>query len=159
MGINVVYFAPDPLSPTAARRCPATSRHRRHRPSRASTRPVPFKIPLTGLDNERQRGRDRRPAGQARADGATAARHRRRPLLLASPTSRSRRAPRLEWDFKGTELHNVTLANGPVAIGSPNLNDERTLLASASTKPGTYRLFCALHPVQMSERVVVDGKK
>ena len=26
-------------------------------------------------------------------------------------------------------------------------------------RPGTYRFFCALHPVQMQERVVVTPKK
>jgi plastocyanin len=58
----------------------------------------------------------------------------------------------------GVELHNLTLANGPLGIGSPNLNGVRTY-TQRFTRPGTYRLFCALHPVQMSQRVVVKKRR
>ena len=50
------------------------------------------------------------------------------------------------------------MANGPVGIGSPNLNDERTF-SKKLRRPGTYRFFCALHPVQMTERVEVVKKR
>ena len=58
----------------------------------------------------------------------------------------------------GLELHNVTLADGPVGFGSPNLNGERDY-SRKMNKAGTYKLFCALHPVDMQERVIVKGKK
>ena len=70
-----------------------------------------------------------------------------------------RRGARLNWRFNGYELHNLTLANGPVGIGSPNLN--RNADGSSRdfsyrfSRPGTYRFFCALHPTQMHERVIV----
>lgn len=63
------------------------------------------------------------------------------------------RGTRFTWDFVGTEPHNVTLANGPVGFSSPNV-----LHGSWSyrfTKPGTYQLYCALHPVAMTQVVVV----
>ena len=63
----------------------------------------------------------------------------------------------MTWQFSGNELHNLTLANGPVGIGSPNLDQGRTFDVGFDEK-GTYRFFCAIHPVQMSERVVVGGK-
>ncbi len=65
---------------------------------------------------------------------------------------------RLEWRFESNGLHNVTLANGPEAIGSPNLNEmagEPRTFSRRFDRLGTYRLFRGLHPVQMTERVVV----
>jgi plastocyanin len=62
------------------------------------------------------------------------------------------------WQFNSQELHNVTLANGPEGIGSDNLDGNRPF-TQHFTRPGTYRLFCALHPVQMQERIVVTPKK
>jgi plastocyanin len=63
----------------------------------------------------------------------------------------------LNWDFAPSTLHNVTLANGPRGFSSPNLSDGRTFKFHF-TKPGTYRLFCALHPVGMIETVTVRKK-
>ncbi|HKG36820.1 MAG TPA: plastocyanin/azurin family copper-binding protein, partial [Solirubrobacterales bacterium] len=50
------------------------------------------------------------------------------------------------------------LANGPLGIGTDNLDAGRTF-TQRFERPGTYRFFCALHPVQMQERVVVAPKK
>ncbi len=71
---------------------------------------------------------------------------------------RVKRGATLNWQFSGQELHNVTLANGPIGFGSPNLDGDRTF-TQRFTRNGKYRIFCALHPVQMSERVVVEGKR
>ena len=68
-----------------------------------------------------------------------------------------KRGATLNWQFSGNELHNLTLANGPVGIGTDNLDLGRTF-SKRFGRPGTYRFFCALHPVQMTQRVVVDGK-
>jgi len=65
---------------------------------------------------------------------------------------------RLKYRFSSGELHNLTLANGPLGIGSDNLNGNR-IYTQKFTRPGTYNFFCGLHPVQMSQRVVVKGKK
>lgn len=64
----------------------------------------------------------------------------------------------LKYQFSGNEIHNLTLANGPLGIGSDNLNGNRVFIQKFS-RAGTYRFFCGLHPVQMSQRVVVKGKK
>ncbi len=60
----------------------------------------------------------------------------------------------LNYSFTGGETHNLTLANGPLGIGSPNLTSGGTYSQTFS-RPGTYRFFCTWHPVQMAERVVV----
>jgi plastocyanin len=64
----------------------------------------------------------------------------------------------LTWQFNGRELHNLTLANGPLGVGTDNLDGGRTFSEKFS-RPGTYRFFCALHPLQMQERVIVTPKK
>jgi hypothetical protein len=64
------------------------------------------------------------------------------------------RGASVRWTFSGAQRHNVTLASGPEGFSSDRLSGgdsyERTF-----TKPGTYRLFCELHPVGMIQRVVV----
>jgi plastocyanin len=64
----------------------------------------------------------------------------------------------LNWHFAGETLHNVTLANGPQGFSSPNLNRDREF-SYGFQEPGTYRLFCALHPVGMTSTVKVRGKR
>jgi hypothetical protein len=64
-----------------------------------------------------------------------------------------RRGSTFRWRFAGPSRHDVTLANGPVGFSSPSV-------ASGSfsyrfTKPGVYRLFCSLHPTQMTQVVTV----
>ena len=78
--------------------------------------------------------------------------------FFGSPNLRVKQGSYLTWQFASQELHNVTLANGPLGIGSDNLDGNRTFTEKLN-RPGTYRFFCALHPVQMQERVVVTAKK
>jgi plastocyanin len=64
-----------------------------------------------------------------------------------------RRGTRFTWRFVGPTAHNVTVANGPIGFSSPS-----TLRGSFSyrfTRPGTYGLICALHPVAMTQVVRV----
>jgi plastocyanin len=68
-----------------------------------------------------------------------------------------RQGAELRWRFWDDELHNVTLATGPVGFSSPNGNDGRSF-ARRFDKPGTYRLFCSLHPVGMNQTVEVLPK-
>jgi plastocyanin len=65
-----------------------------------------------------------------------------------------RRGGTLRWRFFDSELHNVTLANGPRGFSSDNLDGGREF-AQRFTTPGTYRLFCTLHPVAMTATVKV----
>jgi plastocyanin len=68
-----------------------------------------------------------------------------------------RRGGLLRWHFMGDTLHNVTLANGPRGFSSPNLSREREF-SYRFHKPGTYRLYCGLHPVRMTATVTVRGR-
>ena len=60
----------------------------------------------------------------------------------------------LRWLFEGGEIHNVTVANGPRGFASRNLTAGRVYRKKLRT-PGTYRLFCALHPVSMTGTIKV----
>lgn len=119
--------------------------------------PIPFRIPLTALKPNLETKTIKRPPGETRdlRGGSTIEVGDR---YFSAPNARVRRGTKLNWRFSGEELHNLTLANGPVGIGSPNLDDGREF-AYRFKKRGTYRFFCGLHPVTMHERVVVPKRK
>jgi hypothetical protein len=120
-------------------------------PGRAG--PIPFEIPLTGIGpNGKAREINRPPGKTERLRSGTTIGVRDR--FFTQPNVRLRQGARLRWRFAGDELHNITLANGPVGIASPNMYNRQTFEATFD-RTGTYRFFCGLHPVQMAERVVV----
>jgi len=155
MGISVVYIAPDPSVSDGCGPLPGDIQVQgSDQPGR--TGPIPYRIPLTGLDEN----------GKAETIDAPPGKLKRMPRggeievgdqFFSRPNVEIRKGSELDWRFTGTDLHNVTLANGPRGFGSPNLDDDRVYSEKFKDK-GTYRLFCALHPVQMQERVVVKGK-
>jgi plastocyanin len=64
-----------------------------------------------------------------------------------------RRGTTFTWRFVGSDQHDVTLASGPVGFASPSL--QRGRYSHRFTRPGTYRLFCSLHPTRMTQIVTV----
>lgn len=64
-----------------------------------------------------------------------------------------RRGSVFTWRFLGGVEHDVTLASGPVGFASPSMT--RGTYSFRFTRPGTYRLFCSLHPARMTQMVVV----
>jgi plastocyanin len=155
MGIMVVYLAPDPSVNEECGPVPNWDILRTNQPGRPG--PVPFKIPLTGLDSSGQAISINAPPGPIQKAG----RNTVIPVgdrFFGAPNLRVKQGSWLTWQFNGSELHNVTLANGPLGIGTDNLDGGRTFTQKLN-RPGTYRLFCALHPVQMQERVIVTPKK
>lgn len=155
MGIMVVYLAPDP---SVAQNCgpvPNWEVLRTTEPGR--TGPVPFSIPLTGLDPNGQAITIDGPPGRfqnARTGTVIPVGDR----FFGDPNLRVRKGTTLTWQFNGAELHNLTLANGPLGIGSDNLDGGRSF-SQRLDRPGIYRFFCALHPTQMQERIVVSAKR
>jgi plastocyanin len=59
---------------------------------------------------------------------------------------------KVTWKWVGYLTHNVTVRSGPVKFHSRT--QVRGSFSFVFTKPGTYNLFCTLHP-QMRETVVV----
>jgi hypothetical protein len=66
-----------------------------------------------------------------------------------------RRGARFRWRFVGRELHDVTLANGPVGFASPSVR--RGSYSFRFSRAGTYQLFCSLHPTRMTQIIRVRG--
>jgi len=64
-----------------------------------------------------------------------------------------KRGSKFTWTFAGPSRHDVTLATGPVGFASPSRSHGS--FSFRFDKPGTYRLFCSLHPTQMTEMVTV----
>lgn len=156
MGIYVIYVAPDPK----VTRCAPLPTDRVYGWTRTDgrRRAPRFRVPLTGLN----------ASGQAvtidRPPGATRVRSGDTTVAVGSNFLRARNlsiplGASLTWRFATPPeaLHNVTLANGPQGFSSPNLSDGRSF-RRRFTRPGTYRYFCALHPVDMTGTIIVRPK-
>ena len=157
MGISMIYVAHGKVAKCA--KPPGDVQH--FQPAKLQGVPYRkrtprFTVPLTGLDENGQAREIEQPPGKrvARPDGATISVGSH---FFGPPNVAVQRGSALNWKFNTTgyeNLHNVTLASGPRGFSSPNLNDGRKYRFRFKT-PGKYKLFCALHPVQMHQTVVV----
>ena len=140
-------------SPLPTPTIPPTPR-RAHRMRRPVQGPADRRSTPTGRRSRSSKPPGPTEEGQVRHDD----RCRRQQLRQAEPAHRQGRQAQLGASTTDRDLHNITLANGPKAIGSPNLSADGSTAREYSRKfnrPGTYQLFCALHPADMTERVVV----
>ena len=64
----------------------------------------------------------------------------------------------VRWRFRGRSYHDVTLANGPVGFAS-RWSLRGATFSRRFTKPGTYRLFCSLHPIAMTQVIDVRATR
>jgi plastocyanin len=153
MGIMIAYMAPDS---TVRSRCGPLPDDmvslRSTAPGR--TKAPRFRVPIVGLRGGVARNISKPPGRRVRLGrratvtvGDRFFRHRN--LSVRTGTT-------LRWLFQGSEVHNVTVANGPRGFASRNLIG-RTFRKKLRT-PGTYRLFCALHPVAMTGTVKVTRR-
>lgn len=152
MGIMVVFLAAGPGGHTD--RCAPPPDLREWRTDEPGRTVAPrFRVPLTGLT---RRGRARRiaaPPGK-RVRVRAGARLKVGDRYFAQPNVSVARGSWLNWRFASNELHNVTVANGPRGFSSVNLDAGR-IFRHRLRQPGTYRIFCALHPVEMTQTVRV----
>jgi plastocyanin len=65
-----------------------------------------------------------------------------------------RRGASITWRFEDPFLHDVTSADGPTAVGSQPLKNGATWRLKFD-RPGTYSLYCTLHPLDMQQIVEV----
>ena len=153
MGINIVYFAPDPA---VTERCGALPTDVKTSITRAPGRTATPKVtvPLTGLDRSGRAVTIDRPPGRTVRTGRRGTSVVARDLSFSRPNLSVPRGATVRWRFMGPSLHDVTLASGPRGFSSAHLDGGRAY-ATKLTEPGTYRLFCSLHPVAMTQRIVV----
>jgi plastocyanin len=140
MGIFGAYFAPDPTVTDGCAGLPAVQNYASAAPGRRD--PPRFTVPLA-----------RKPAGRVRKLGKSAT-IRVRDFAFTPERARVRRGTSLRWRFEGSTLHDVTVASGPRGFSSPNMNGDGVYRKKLKT-PGTYRLFCTLHPTRMVQEIRV----
>lgn len=152
MSITHVYVAREPH---AAEGCPALPSDRRIRWTRRQGRAsiAPSRVPLTTLDD---RGRTHEIAhaigpGVVAGDLATVDLSQ---SLFAPPNLSIALGGQVTWRSLDTERHVVVLANGPRAVDSPLMRQGATYTQRFDV-PGTYNLFCYLHPLTMHQTLVV----
>jgi len=152
MGLMVAYVAPDPAVTDGCGPMPTDVRTLRTK-TRGRARPVPFRVPLTGLDKRGRAVSIERPPGPTSVfDGdavidVTA-------FAFSRPNIVVPRGSTVTWRFPDAVRHDVTLADGPLGFSSDGLAGGSTF-AQRLDRPGTYKLFCSLHPVQMTQVVKV----
>jgi plastocyanin len=64
------------------------------------------------------------------------------------------RGTEVRWNFLDPFQHNVTLAAGPRHVASANVSKGAHYSRTLDT-PGTYKLFCYLHPITMTQVISV----
>lgn len=176
MGIMLVYLAPEGESGSGARpdqrsglrptpeaaqrpagcRRPADLQEWRTR-QRGRRTPPRFTVPITGLGPDGRAREISKPPGR-RVRVRDGARIEVGDSFFGRPNVAVRAGSRIRWDFEGSALHNITVANGPRGFSSAHLNDGRQYRKRLS-QPGTYRYFCGLHPVSMTGTITVAKRR
>lgn len=157
MGIMILFLAPDQAAP-ATHSCAAPADLRNWTTSeRGRKKPPRFTVPLIGLDGKGKARRIAAPKG-ARRNLRSGAQIGVGDSFFTRPNVSVAAGSTLRWKFNGKLLHNVTVADGPRGFSSAHLDQGRVYKAKLRT-PGTYKLFCALHPVQMTETIKVRSRK
>jgi plastocyanin len=153
MGIAGIYVAPSDGPVDGCGPLPVDARsYQTPLPHRSS--PPVFKVPLTGLDSNGRAVTIQRPPGPTVAL-KSGSKIDVKSFFFSRPNVSLKRGARLNWIFGSpADLHNVTLANGPRGFASPN-HSSNASFSYRFAKPGRYQIFCALHPVSMTETVTV----
>jgi plastocyanin len=132
MGIMLVFLAPTPVSG-----CPALPKL----PADPESHPgAPPRVILPLLH---------RPTGRVKHVFSTWMSD----FAYGAPRVSLSRGTRFRWTFAGPSRHDVTVASGPVGFASPSRSHGS--FSFRFTRPGVYKLFCSLHPTEMTEVVTV----
>ena len=94
------------------------------------------------------------PSGKTRVFAGSGAVTERRsdfsPNRLSIPAG-----ARIRWTFEDSGLHDATLVTGPRGFSSPPMRGG--VYSHRFKLPGTYKVYCSLHPVDMQQVVTVRG--
>jgi plastocyanin len=154
MGIMITYLAHDA---SVASRCGADPTDVVHPAQPLGRMAAPrFKVPIVGI--RRGKARDIAAPRGKRLRVRSGYTVRVGSEFFRRPNLSVRQGSTLHWLFGGPALHNVTVANGPLGFSSKNLSGDAEFKTKLN-RPGTYQLFCALHPVTMTATVKVRRKR
>ncbi|MDX6681034.1 MAG: hypothetical protein QOG94_1073 [Solirubrobacteraceae bacterium] len=153
MAITHVYIAPDRRAARTCAPLPQDAHILWTRKDGRFTAPVAA-VPLNGLGDDGRVHEIDRPAGDPRVVTGPQALVKLtgqhfEPANLSVP-----RGTAVVWRFTDAGLHNVILASGPRLISSTN-QTKGFRYVKKLYEPGTYKLFCYLHPITMTEVVEV----
>jgi plastocyanin len=115
--------------------------------------PPRVRVPLTGVDASGRARAISRPPGPRRV-------YRGNAKVTISEQSFSVRnlsiplGASVRWRSRDPIWHNATLANGPEGFASPMLR-RGSAYVHTFVKPGLYRVFCTLHPIEMTQTIDV----
>ena len=152
MAITHVYLAPDEGVPEGCEPLPSDSRIHWTR-KRGRDWVAPAQIPLTGLD-ARGRPIDLARAAGPNVDAAGSALVDLHRSLFGPANLSIALGGTVTWRSLDVDRHVVFLANGPRAVDGP-LMRRGAVYSQRFTVPGTYNLFCYLHPVTMHQTLTV----
>jgi plastocyanin len=153
MGISMVYVAPSDGPVDGCGPLPSdVQTFTTPLPHRIDT-PV-FKVPLIGIGPSGQARTIAHPPGRT-VTLASGGKIGVRSFFFTKPNVKVKRGSKVSWLFQsdGADIHNVTVANGPRGFGSPNQGKGK--FSYRFKTRGKYQIFCALHPVSMTETVTV----
>ena len=154
MGIMHLYFAP---GPAPAERCPPgpadVQEHRLISSGRSLPPLVTPELSELGADGiARPVAELTGPIAVRSGDAAVKVRNAVfSPRRLSVPSGAV-----VRWTFGDPVQHDVTLASGPRAFASAYTT--RGVYKKRLNVPGTYRIFCSLHPVTMSQTIEVRSR-
>jgi plastocyanin len=151
MAITHVYIAVDRAAPRACNPLPEDAHIFWTRHDGRDKPPV-IDLPLNGLRDGKVVEIDRPPGPERVVDSpATLVKVGGDQFLPANLSVA--RGTKIVWRFTDPSLHNILLASGPRHVASTTLTKggrfEKRLY-----EPGTYKLFCYLHPITMTQ--VID---
>jgi plastocyanin len=159
MGIFIVYLAPDASVTQNCGALPGDAVTVQSDPTPGREGPiVPYKIPLYKRVGDEAVKVKHPPGDLKKVKSGTTITANHKSFSLHNIAIR--KGAKLNWQFSDIQLHNITVMNGPEGFASPNLDPsesppELTTYSHKFKKPGTYDLFCALHPVAMNEQIKV----
>jgi plastocyanin len=153
MAITHVYVAVDADAPRSCAPLPKDGHIFWTRTDGTFQAPT-MNLPINGLGADGKVHPIERPAGVERVVDSTATRVDLEGERFVPANLSVAAGTKVIWSFDDPVTHNVTLASGPRLVASAN-SGKGTRFVEALNTPGTYKLFCYLHPITMTEVITV----
>jgi plastocyanin len=153
MAIAHVYVAIDADAPRGCDPLPSDAHIHWTRTDGRHAPPV-MTLPINGLGADGQVHAIDRPPGAEVVTSQPRVQVSLRGERIVPANLSVARNTEVTWNFLDPVRHNVTLASGPRHVASANLA-RGSHYAHTLSVPGTYKLFCYLHPITMTQVISV----